>query len=111
MMTTVDGNGTMHSRPMSNNGEVEYDESSYFFTYKDSGKIRQIENYSGTSLISQTDDMLFIEVNGNSKIIDDKTEMQIYWLKELERWFPQGLDTSGIVMIKTEAHKIKYWEK
>ncbi len=39
MMTTVDGRGTQFSRLMSNNGEVEYDGNSWFFTYEQSDKV------------------------------------------------------------------------
>lgn len=31
MMVTKDGRNTLHSRPISNNGEVEYDGDSWFF--------------------------------------------------------------------------------
>ena len=33
MLTTTTENGALASRPMSNNGEVEYDGNSYFFTW------------------------------------------------------------------------------
>ena len=33
MLTTVDERGDLHSRPMSNNREVEFDGDLWFFTY------------------------------------------------------------------------------
>jgi general stress protein 26 len=41
MMTTQDGRNVYHSRPMSNNGKVEYDGNSYFFTYMKSTKVKR----------------------------------------------------------------------
>ena len=35
--------------------------------------------------------------------------MEEHWLKELEQWFKDGLDTKGIVMIHVKAKRIKYW--
>ena len=43
MLTTKSGRGALMARPMSNNGDVEYDGISYFFTFKRTGKIRDIK--------------------------------------------------------------------
>jgi general stress protein 26 len=34
LLTTQNGRGGLHSRPMSNNGDVAYDGNSYFFHLK-----------------------------------------------------------------------------
>ncbi|ANL67983.1 pyridoxamine 5'-phosphate oxidase-like domain-containing protein (plasmid) [Rhizobium phaseoli] len=39
MLSTNAGSGRISSRPMSNNGDVEYDGDSWFFSYEDSRKI------------------------------------------------------------------------
>lgn len=111
MMTTVDGRGSLHSRPMSNNREVEYDGNSYFFSYEDTGKIRQLRESPLVSLTFQGEDMLFIQLYGNGKIIKQKGRMKDHWSEELVRWFPDGLETEGIVMIHVQAKKIHYWHK
>jgi len=43
MMVTQSKRGILNSRPMSNNGDVKYNGSSYFFTYEGSKKIKDIE--------------------------------------------------------------------
>lgn len=111
MMQTRDGRGTLHSRPMSNNGEVEYDGNTWFFTYEDTAKVRQIKKNSKTTLIYQTDQMLFVEVCGRSKIITDKSKMKDLWFDELSRWFPDGLETPGICLINVVAERVHIWDK
>lgn len=111
MMTTQDGRGSFHSRPMSNNKDVEYDGNSWFFTFEDSGKVRQLENDSSVSLIFQGEDMLFIHVYGHGKIIRQRAKMEEHWTPDLEMWFAEGLDTPGIAMVHVEATKIQYWHK
>lgn len=111
MMQTRDGRGTLHSRPMSNNGEVEYDGNTWFFTYEDSGKVRQIRKNSKTTLIYQTEKFLFVEVCGRSKIVNDKAKMQELWFDELSQWFPQGLETPGICLIQVIAERVHLWDK
>ena len=43
MLTTTSDDGRLHSRPMSNNGEVEFDGDVWFFSAADSRKIEEIE--------------------------------------------------------------------
>ncbi|MCY0976665.1 pyridoxamine 5'-phosphate oxidase family protein [Chryseobacterium wangxinyae] len=111
MMTTVDGKGITHSRPMSNNGKVEYDGDSWFFTYEDSNKVQQIKNDHRVSLIYQTDDMLFIDCYGTATIVKDKEVLQEKWIDELEQWFPEGIDTPGICLVKVTSKRVSFWHK
>jgi general stress protein 26 len=96
---------------MSNNGKVAYDGSSWFFTYRSSNKVKQITNNPKVTLIYQTDKMLFIECYGKAKIITDKAIMEEKWLDELDRWFPRGIDTPGICLIKVDANRVQFWDK
>ena len=112
MMVTQDNEkGGLQSRPMSNNGKVEYDGNSWFFSYKDSNKVRQIENDPNVSLVYQTDDMLFIECNGTAEIITDKSVMEEKWIAELDRWFPEGVETPGVCLIKVNSTRVQFWHK
>ncbi|RYD58450.1 MAG: pyridoxamine 5'-phosphate oxidase [Sphingobacteriales bacterium] len=109
MLVTQDGRGSLHSRPMSNNGEVEYDGDSWFFTYEDTHKVKQIEADPKVSLIFQTPKAMFIECYGHASIIRQRSMMEEKWMDELNMWFPQGLDTPGICMLKVSASRVRFW--
>lgn len=111
MMITQDGKNTLHARPMSNNGEVAYDGTSWFFTYSDSNKVKQVKKNSTVSLIFQGEDMLMIECYGKASIIKQRAELEERWIPELKRWFPKGLDTAGICLLKIVATRVRYWDK
>lgn len=111
MMVTQDGRGTFHSRPMSNNGKVEFDGNSWFFTYDDSSKVRQLEKDHTVSLIFQTDKMVFIECYGTASIIKQKSILAEKWVDSLSMWFPKGLETPGICLLKVTASRIHFWDK
>ncbi len=111
MMVTQDDSQVSHSRPMSNNGKVEYDGDSWFFTYEDSNKVNQIKQTHHVNLIYQTDDMLFIECTGEGEIITDKDILKDKWVDGLDQWFPEGTDTPGICLIKVSAKQVKFWHK
>lgn len=111
MMITQDSRNAFHSRPMSNNREVEYDGDSWFFTYEQSNKVKQIKQNPNVSLILQTDKMLFIECYGKATVIKQRRLMEEKWIDELAQWFPKGLDTPGICMLKVKASRIHLWDK
>lgn len=111
MMVTHDEKQISHSRPMSNNGKVEYDGDSWFFTYEDSNKVNQISKNQHVNLIYQTDDMLFIECTGKGEIVRDRAILKDKWVDGLEQWFPDGVDTDGICLIKVIANQVKFWHK
>jgi general stress protein 26 len=113
MLTTVSSDGVPESRPMSNNGEVEYDGTSYFFTDENAQMVRQLRSnnhvslsYIHPKLIGKT----FISLSGDAELITEKSEMKKHWSKDLDVWFKDGIDTKGIVMIEVKATHAKCWE-
>lgn len=110
MMTTSSKTGEMNSRPMSNNGDVEYDGDSFFFTSEDTGKVRDIKANPAVNLSFRGKDNVFISVEGQAELIKDKSEMKDHWTKDLDEWFKEGIDTPGIVMIKVKGEKARYWD-
>jgi len=111
MLTTTTENGALGSRPMSNNGQVEYDGNSYFFTWKGSRTVKDIEKDNHVNLTFQGKKDIFISVTGEAAVTTDRAEMEDHWIKELEQWFEKGLDTPGVAMIKVKADRIKYWQE
>jgi general stress protein 26 len=111
MMTTIDGRGRLQSCPMSNNNNVDYDGSSYFFSMMDTDKVKNLKKNNRVTLTFQGEDMLFIEASGKGKLLTSKIIMQKYWKPGLEMWFKKGIATKGIVLIKVDAKELRYWHK
>ena len=116
MMITKSEFGAIASRPMSNNGDVDYDGDSYFFSYTDTRKIRELTADPTVSLTFAAPPSLlgkpgiFVAVSGRGSLIADKAVFEAHWTKDLDRWFPEGIDTPGLVMIKVHAENIQYWD-
>ncbi|MBA8830679.1 MULTISPECIES: pyridoxamine 5'-phosphate oxidase family protein [Rhizobium] len=116
MLSTNAGSGRISARPMSNNGDVEYDGDSWFFSFEDSRKITEIEGVDTVSLTFTAPPSLlgkpgiFIAVEGVASLVRDKAALEEHWIPDLERWFPDGVDTPGIVLIKVSASSIRYWD-
>jgi general stress protein 26 len=108
--TTVTGDGALASRPMSNNGDVEYDGNSYYFTYKQSRLVADIGGNPRVNLGFAGSDDLYVAVAGEAELIRDKAQFEAHWVPDLDHWFAQGVDTPGIVLVKVVASRIKYWK-
>lgn len=116
MLSTRTPEGRVASRPMSNNGDVEYDGDSWFFSYENTAKVRHIEAdqsvsltfTAGTGLLGKPG--IFVAIDGDATLIRDKSQFVDHWTSDLEIWFPQGVDTPGIVLIKVHAATIEYWD-
>lgn len=116
MLCTHTGAGEIATRPMSNNGDVDYDGDSWFFSYDQTRKIAEIEGAGGVLLTFTAPPSLlgkpgiFIAVEGNASIIRDKAAFEAHWTSGLDRWFSEGIDTPGLVLIKVSAASIHYWD-
>ena len=110
-MMTTENEGRFESRPMSSNGDVEFDGDAWFFAYDGTPKITQLEASPLVSLSFSGNEMLFIHIAGTGEIIREKSLMKKHWQEALTAWFSKGLATAGIVMIKVTAKQIRYWNR
>ncbi len=110
MLTTHTDDGEIAARPMSNNGEVEYDGNSYYFTWDKSRMVADIKRNSKVLLSFQGKKGLFVAVQGEAGVIRDKKRFKEHWTSDLDQWFKDGADTKGLVMIKVVATRIDYWD-
>ena len=101
---------------MSNNGEVEYDGDSFFFTLDDHELVSDIEvdQNVGLSLQGQKGLLgkppLFLAIEGKAELIRDKAAFEAHWTPALDRWFEQGPDTPSVTLIRVHASNIHYWD-
>ncbi|GGR07923.1 pyridoxamine 5'-phosphate oxidase family protein [Deinococcus ruber] len=110
MLSTHTDHGNIGGRPMSNNGEVEYDGTSYYFTWDESRTVKDIEKDNKVSLAFQGEKAFLVAVEGKAKLVRDRKAMEKHWTPDLDRWFKDGLDTPGVVMIQVDATRIHYWD-
>ncbi len=116
MLITKTKLGQVSARPMSNNGEVDFDGDSYYFTWDDS---RMTANIERDPLVGLTftgnkglfgKPPLFVSVEGEAVLIRDKASFEAHWTDELDHWFKDGIDTPGVTMIKVRAARVHYWD-
>lgn len=109
MMSTHTSGDEIASRPMSNNRDVDYDGTSYFFAMDDTRTISDIDKNANVGLTYQGDGGFQIALEGDAELIRDKAAFESHWNPDLDKWFEDGVDTEGLVMIKVDATRIHYW--
>ena len=111
MLTTMDEQGNLHSRPMSNNREVEFDGDLWFFTYGSSLKVDEIGRVPKVNAsFADTDAQQYASVTGRAEIVRDRAKIEELWLPQLRAWFPEGVETPDIALLKVTAESAEYWD-
>lgn len=109
MMQTVGEHG-VNTRPMSNNGAVEYDGDNWFFSRSDATKVGEIQSDHRVHLsFADNQAVNFISVWGSGEIVDDVDMKKKLWQKDLERWFENGPEDPDVTLIKVSALRIQTW--
>lgn len=108
MMAAVDGDGA--SRPMSvaecdDNGDL------WFFTKEDTDAGQEAGARKKVALhFSSPAKLNFLCVLGQSELVHDKAKMEKLFNPMMKTWFPDGLETPGIALIKVNPDSAHYWE-
>lgn len=116
MLSTRTEGGELAGRPMSNNRDVAYEGDSHYFTWETSRTVGDITRdpkvalsfVGAKGLLGKPP--IFIAVEGDAQLIRDKAAFAEHWTPDLKRWFKEGVDTPGLVLIKVHATRLHYWD-
>jgi len=116
ILSTRTEGGAIAGRPMSNNREVDFDGDSWFFTCDETRMVADIVRDPQVGLGYQGKAgalgmrPFFVAVEGRAELIRDTARFAEHWTKGLDRWFEQGVDTPGLVLVKVTAERLHYWD-
>lgn len=110
MLTTVDAEGQLRSRPLATL-QVDGDNELWFFTASQSPKADEIAHDSRVNLsYANEDDHTYVSVSGNAEIVRDPMLIHRLWKPVHKAWFPEGPDDPNLVLLKVTALKAEYWD-
>lgn len=111
MLTTVGEQGALHSRPMSNNRDVEFDGDLWFFTYGSSHKVDEVNRTSKVNAsFADVDNQLYASLTGQAEVVRDRAKIEEHWKPQLKAWFPEGVETPDIALLKVTVERAEYWD-
>ncbi|MDO5528777.1 MAG: pyridoxamine 5'-phosphate oxidase family protein [Paracoccus sp. (in: a-proteobacteria)] len=110
-MSTRGAEGGISSRPMSNNGQVDWDGSNWFFSRGETRKVKEIEQDGAVELCFEGEGT-WISLSGQGKLHrDDRELFEEHWTDGLDEWFEDGIDTPGLTLIEVVADRAEMWGK
>lgn len=111
MLTTIDEQGNLHSRPMSNNREIEFNGDLWFFTYGSSHKVDEVGRVPKVNAsFADIDGQLYASLTGSAEVVRDRAKIEELWKPQLKAWFPEGTETPDIALLKVTVERAEYWD-
>lgn len=110
MLTTVEEDGSLHSRPMTTQ-QVEFDGDLWFFTSASSGKVWEAGHHRQVNVsFADPEKSKFVSVSGNATLIRDRAKMEQLWKAPYKVFFPNGLEDPDLTLLKIVVEKAEYWD-
>jgi general stress protein 26 len=110
MLTTVDQDGSLRSRPMATQA-TEFDGDLWFFTDARSAKIDEVQSEEQVNVsYANPDDSRYVSVSGTARLVRDPEKVRELWNPILKAWFPDGLEDPNLALLKVSVAKAEYWD-
>lgn len=112
MMTTLDENGRLRSRPMATLPHAGFDDGTlWFFTRADSPKVHELQQHWRVNLAyADPGDQNYVSVSGVAELVRDRDKIRFLWRDILSTWFPQGPDDPEVALLKVSVDQAEYWD-
>ncbi|MFD2572937.1 pyridoxamine 5'-phosphate oxidase family protein [Spirosoma soli] len=110
MMTTIDEQGNLVSRPMAAQ-QMDEDGTIWFFTQRSSPKVDQIDNNQHRVNLAfvSVSDASYVSVSGTADELDDRAKIDELWNPQAKAWFPKGKDDPDLILLKVHTDMAEYW--
>lgn len=107
MMTTLDPDDSLVSRPMS---PIEMDANGaiWFFTDLRSEKIEHLRVVNVA--FSDEDNATYVSISGRGEIHAEEAHIKKLWTPFARPWFPDGPESTNIALLKFVPETAEYWD-
>lgn len=110
MFVTQNPDGALHSRPM-RISDVDDSGAIWFFTNAYSDKVDEFQDHRPVNLaFAHLGDDDYVSLSGKAFLIRDRAQLEDKWNPMYKAWFPDGLETDGIALIKVNPETAEYWD-
>lgn len=110
MLTSRDGDGTLHTRPMAAQ-EIEDDAELWFFTDDRSAKADEIARDPQVAVaFADPGDSKYVSISGRADLVHDPAKVRELWNPFVKAWFPDGPETPGLALLRVRIDRAEYWD-
>lgn len=110
MFTTVGSDGRLRSRPMLT-AKTGFDGDLWFFTRISHGLATDVKPGAQVHIAyscPQSDQ--YISVEGLATVVQDRQKQEVLWDDDLKPWFPNGVETEDMALIKVTVERAEMWD-
>ena len=107
MMTTLDPEGALVSRPMS---PIEMDSTGaiWFFSDLRSEKVEHLRVVNVA--FSDEDNATYVSISGRGEIHAERAHIEQLWTPFARPWFPEGPESTNLALLKFVPDTAEYWD-
>ncbi|MBV9175091.1 MAG: pyridoxamine 5'-phosphate oxidase family protein [Chloroflexi bacterium] len=109
MLTTVDQDGTLRSRPMGTQ-ELDPDGCLWFFTETAADKVADVQQEQQVNVAYSHPSDRWISVSGTATLVHDAAKQRALWNPFVQAWFPGGPDDPSVALLRVQVTGAEYWE-
>jgi general stress protein 26 len=109
MLTTVQTNGELRSRPMLC---ADFDFDSLWFLVKESKPLiaESLGNHFVNVAFACPEKNLYASVTGLAELIEDDKLIQKLWRPEMKSWFSSGLNEPDLALLRVDIRRSETWD-
>ena len=107
MLTTVDGENLMVSRPMAPQEMCEQG-AIWFLTDPNTSKMQHLQLMNVA--FSNEPESTYVSISGHGEVVTDRARIESLWTPFARPWFPDGVDSTNLALLKFIPHVAEYWD-
>lgn len=108
MLVTKTIDDQLHGRPMEV-AHVDEDGAIYFSASVNSPKLHEMRANPNASVFFQ-DSKYYVAVYGTAEILRDRKLIEELWQESWKVWFPKGVDSPEICIVRVTPKTGEYWD-
>jgi len=110
MLTTVDADGTLRSRPLMTL-EMDSQGRLWFFTELSTRKVGEMDQHRKVNLsYADVTRQAFVSICGRVRLLRDPDKARELWTQRVKPWFPSGLDDPDLGLLEVTVEEAEYWD-
>lgn len=110
MLTTVEPDGTLRSRPMAV-PKAGFDGCLWFLTKAPTAKTNEVQAHQRVNVsLADPGDGCFVSISGTAAVIRDREKVAAHWKRALREWFPEGKNDPDLALIRVDVDRAEYWD-
>lgn len=112
MMTTADGEGNLHARPMATLSHAGFEDGClWFFTREPSGKTAELAGEHRLNLAyADPRHQTYVSIAGRGSVVREPARIGALWQEIMTTWFPNGPEDPDLALIRVDVDSAAYWD-